>query len=160
MASRRVTTTLVGSYPTVSPLPPASPERDVRRWRLLSVPLSVGFRRLGFPQRPALWCPDFPRTAHPARGHPACTKNGSAIAKSEAPNYGAAAPPVVDAGEVSRLAVLGDVHGNPIAFAAVLEEIRADPPDLVVVNGDLSWGHEPEATLAMADALRMRVRPR
>src|SRR5439155_27388251 len=27
----------------------------------LSVPLSVGFRRLGFPQRPALWCPDFPR---------------------------------------------------------------------------------------------------
>src|SRR5437868_3818781 len=28
---------------------------------LLSVPLSVGFRRLGFPQRPALWCPDFPR---------------------------------------------------------------------------------------------------
>src|SRR5947199_9355510 len=28
---------------------------------LLSVPLSVGFRRLGFPQRPALRCPDFPR---------------------------------------------------------------------------------------------------
>ena len=28
---------------------------------LLSVPLSIGFRRLGFPQRPALWCPDFPR---------------------------------------------------------------------------------------------------
>ena len=27
----------------------------------LSVPLSVGFRRLGFPQRPALRCPDFPR---------------------------------------------------------------------------------------------------
>jgi len=26
LASRRVTTTLVGSYPTVSPLPPASPE--------------------------------------------------------------------------------------------------------------------------------------
>src|SRR5207342_3983365 len=28
---------------------------------LLSVPLSVGFRRLGFPQRPALRYPDFPR---------------------------------------------------------------------------------------------------
>src|SRR6188508_3300119 len=28
---------------------------------LLSVPLSVGFRPLGFPQRPALRCPDFPR---------------------------------------------------------------------------------------------------
>ena len=40
---------------------------------LLSVPLSVGFRRLGFPQRPALRCPDFPRTAEAARGHPACT---------------------------------------------------------------------------------------
>src|SRR6476661_2018778 len=31
---------------------------------LLSVPLSVGFRRLGFPQRPALRCPDFPRAAY------------------------------------------------------------------------------------------------
>src|SRR5919197_4478035 len=34
---------------------------------LLSVPLSVGFRRLGFPQRPALWCPDFPRAAYGPR---------------------------------------------------------------------------------------------
>src|SRR5437763_12101571 len=34
---------------------------------LLSVPLSVGFRRLGFPQRPALWCPDFPRAANGPR---------------------------------------------------------------------------------------------
>src|SRR5215216_1600097 len=49
---------------------------------LLSVPLSVGFRRLGFPQRPALWCPDFPRgpsAVKPAgpRGHPACTSDCS-----------------------------------------------------------------------------------
>ena len=44
----------------------------------LSVPLSIGFRRLGFPQRPALRCPDFPRTgSRPARGHPACTSNCS-----------------------------------------------------------------------------------
>jgi hypothetical protein len=47
---------------------------------LLSVPLSVGFRRLGFPQHPALWCPDFPRSplaVKPAepRGHPACDPN-------------------------------------------------------------------------------------
>ncbi len=34
---------------------------------LLSVPLSVGFRPLGFPQRPALWCPDFPRSANASR---------------------------------------------------------------------------------------------
>src|SRR6478609_10098609 len=39
---------------------------------LLSVPLSVGFRRLGFPQRPALHCPDFPRTGSSSR--PAVTR--------------------------------------------------------------------------------------
>src|SRR5262249_32737670 len=41
---------------------------------LLSVPLSVGFRRLGFPQRPALRCPDFPRKRR-SRDHPACEPN-------------------------------------------------------------------------------------
>src|SRR5215211_9089304 len=45
--------------------PPFHPyRRSLRRCAgggLLSVPLSVGFRRLGFPQRPALRCPDFPR---------------------------------------------------------------------------------------------------
>jgi predicted phosphodiesterase len=87
------------------------------------------------------------------RGHPACTQNGSAITTSETQNYGTAAVPVIDAGTVSRVAVLGDVHGNAVAFAAVLDEIRRDPPDLVVVNGDLSWGAEPEAALAMADEL-------
>ena len=49
--------------------------------------------------------------------------------------------------------MVGNVHGNAVAFAAVLDEIRRDPPALVVVNGDLSWGHEPEATLALADEL-------
>src|SRR4029077_10125756 len=39
---------------------------------LLSVPLSVGFCRLGFPQRPALRCPDFPRTGSSSR--PAVTR--------------------------------------------------------------------------------------
>jgi predicted phosphodiesterase len=60
---------------------------------------------------------------------------------------------VIDAGRVSRIAVIGDVHGNAVAFAAVLEDIRGDAPDLVVVNGDLSWGPEPEETLALADDL-------
>ena len=68
-------------------------------------------------------------------------------------NYGAPAEPVVDAGAVSRVAVVGDVHGNAVAFAAILEEIHADAPDLVVVNGDLSWGAEPEATLVLGDGL-------
>jgi predicted phosphodiesterase len=88
-----------------------------------------------------------------ARGHPACTQNGSAITNSGTRNYGAAAVPVIDAGSVSRLAIIGDVHGNAVAFAAVLDELRRDPPDVVVVNGDLSWGSEPEATLALADGL-------
>ncbi|HEU0304182.1 MAG TPA: metallophosphoesterase family protein [Gaiellaceae bacterium] len=68
-------------------------------------------------------------------------------------SYGAPPVPIVDAGAVSRVAIIGDVHGNAVALAAVLEELRRDPPDLVVVNGDLSWGAEPEATLALADEL-------
>ncbi len=55
--------------------PPFHPYRRLSAGGLLSVPLSVGFRRLGFPQRPALRCPDFPRTPEAARGHPACTPN-------------------------------------------------------------------------------------
>src|SRR5207302_4638030 len=61
--------------PPFHPYRPASPERDMSPdGGLLSVPLSVGFRRLGFPQRPALRCPDFPRTASrpPAVTRPAC----------------------------------------------------------------------------------------
>ena len=66
--------------------------------------------------------------------------------------YGAPAEPIIDAGRLSRLAVIGDVHGNAVAFAAVLEEIRRDPPDLVVVNGDL-LGLEPQEMFALADGL-------
>src|SRR5207244_13147182 len=50
LASRRVTTTLVGSYPTVSPLPPASPE-------IRSSPEAVSFL-CHFPSAFAAW--DFP----------------------------------------------------------------------------------------------------
>ncbi len=75
-----------------------------------------------------------------------------AIGDTEARSYGAPAEPVVDAGSVSRLAVIGDVHGNAVAFAAVLEELARDPSDVVVINGDLSWGPEPEETFALADA--------
>src|SRR5690242_12539536 len=59
LASRRVAATLVGSYPTVSPLPLTSPEIRQRRF-----PFCSTFRRLSPPgsrQRPALRCPDFPR---------------------------------------------------------------------------------------------------
>ena len=78
LASRRVATTLVGSYPTVSPLPSASLEICRRR-----SPFCATFRRLsppGSPQRPALRCPDFPRATR-ARGHPACTESVAAAGR-------------------------------------------------------------------------------
>ena len=62
---------LVGSYPTVSPLPASPPELRRRR----SV-FCATFRRLSPPpsrERPALWCPDFPRRQNRRRSHPACT---------------------------------------------------------------------------------------
>jgi len=52
LASRRVTATLVGSYPTVSPLPPASPE--TRRWRSA---FCSTFRRLSPPGLAPASCP-------------------------------------------------------------------------------------------------------
>src|SRR5205085_8317187 len=67
---------LVGSYPTVSPLPAASPEMRRRR----SV-FCATFRRLSPPpcrERPALWCPDFPRRPEGLRGHPACNPDCTA----------------------------------------------------------------------------------
>ena len=48
---------LVVSYTTVSPLP-AGVATDIGG--LFSVALSVGSRRLGVTQHPALWSPDFP----------------------------------------------------------------------------------------------------
>ncbi len=71
----------------------------------------------------------------------------------ETPSFGAPATPLRSLGSASRVAVLGDVHGSAVALAAVLGVIRSDPPDLVIVNGDLSWGPEPEAVLALADEL-------
>jgi predicted phosphodiesterase len=73
--------------------------------------------------------------------------------RSEPASFGAPAEPVAQLGTVSSLVLISDVHGNAAALAAVLTELQADPPDIVVVNGDLSWGPEPEAALALADEL-------
>lgn len=54
-----------------------------------------------------------------------------------------------------RVAVLSDVHGNTVALEAVLAELEGVGPDLVVFGGDLTWGPEPEATLALVDGLSM-----
>ena len=48
-----------------------------------------------------------------------------------------------------RVAVLSDVHGNAVALEAVLAEIAADPPDLIVTGGDLTWGPLPRETVAL-----------
>ena len=58
-------------------------------------------------------------------------------------------------GPVERVAVLSDVHGNIPALSAVLAE-TADA-DLVVFNGDLTWGPEPERTVELVTALGDRA---
>ena len=55
--------------------------------------------------------------------------------------------------KAARVATLGDVHGNTVALAAVLEELREEEVDLVVWTGDLSWGAEPTATLELVRAV-------
>lgn len=53
--------------------PPFHLRLDSRRGCVFSVALSFGSPRLGVTQRPALWSPDFPRTAEPpATIRPAC----------------------------------------------------------------------------------------
>ena len=59
LASRHVTTPLVRSYRTFSPLP-EMPKHLLGR--MFSAPLSVGSPRLRVTKHPALWSPDFPRS--------------------------------------------------------------------------------------------------
>ena len=51
------------------------------------------------------------------------------------------------------VAVVSDVHANTVALEAVLSELVPLEPDLVVFGGDLTWGPEPEETLALVAAL-------
>jgi predicted phosphodiesterase len=55
-----------------------------------------------------------------------------------------------------RLAVLSDIHGNLPALEAVLAQLDADPPDAIVVAGDIVPGPFPAPCLA---ALRGRTEP-
>jgi putative phosphoesterase len=55
-----------------------------------------------------------------------------------------------------RVAVIADVHGNAPAFAAVLEELEREQPDLIVSCGDLTWGPLPEETYELARELNAR----
>ena len=55
-----------------------------------------------------------------------------------------------------KVAVIADVHGNAPAFAAVLEEIEREQPDLIVSCGDLTWGPLPDETYELARGLNAR----
>jgi predicted phosphodiesterase len=57
-----------------------------------------------------------------------------------------------------RVAVLADVHGNAPALEAVLTEVQAERPDLLVFCGDLTWGPLPQETLALVRGLAIPAR--
>jgi predicted phosphodiesterase len=59
---------------------------------------------------------------------------------------------------VRHVAALADVHGNAPALEAVLAEVEAAAPDIVVFCGDLTWGSLPRETLALVRALRIPSR--
>ena len=57
---------------------------------------------------------------------------------------------------MKKVAVISDVHGNAVAFAAVLAELEREQPDLIVSCGDLTWGPQPEETYELAQGLNAR----
>jgi len=56
--------------------------------------------------------------------------------------------------KAETVAVVSDVHANTVALEAVLAELFQREPDLIVFGGDLTWGPEPEETLALVAALK------
>ena len=65
--------------------------------------------------------------------------------------------PIRRFGPVDRVAVLSDVHANVPALAAVLAEPEVAGADLVVFNGDLTWGVEPTETVRIVRSLGIRA---
>jgi hypothetical protein len=53
--------------------------------------------------------------------------------------------------------VLSDVHANVAALTAVLADIEALGADLVVSCGDLTWGSQPDETIALSGAVLPRL---
>lgn len=60
-------------------------------------------------------------------------------------------------GPVGRAAVISDVHANVAALAAVLADIQASGADLVISCGDLTWGSQPDETVALMRGLGDRA---
>lgn len=65
--------------------------------------------------------------------------------------------PVRRLGPAASVAVLSDVHANVPALRAVLAEPDVCRADLVVFNGDLTWGAYPVETVAMVRSLGTRA---
>ena len=57
-------------------------------------------------------------------------------------------------GQARRVAVISDVHANVAALTAVLADIEAAAVDLIVSCGDLTWGAEPDDTVALMRGLK------
>lgn len=65
--------------------------------------------------------------------------------------------PVRRFGPAASVAVLSDVHANVPALRAVLAEPDVRRADLVVFNGDLTWGVDPVGTVALVRSLGLRA---
>jgi len=57
-----------------------------------------------------------------------------------------------------RIAAIYDIHGNEPALEAVLREIQAEQPDLILVGGDIVSGPLPRTTLELLLQLGEKVR--
>ena len=57
-----------------------------------------------------------------------------------------------------KVAAIYDIHSNLPAFEAVLDEIQAEQPDLILVGGDIVSGPMPRATIERLWQLGERVR--
>ena len=51
-----------------------------------------------------------------------------------------------------RVAALYDIHGNLSALEAVISELDHDPPDAIVVGGDVLWGPLQAECIALLEA--------
>jgi putative phosphoesterase len=60
----------------------------------------------------------------------------------------------VDRISVRTAAFLSDIHANDAALTEVVNELVADPPDVVVFNGDITWGTFPTETVDLIESLR------
>ena len=114
------------------------------------------FAAWGFPSVLPFGVRTFLGPALAARGHPACTMNGSAGQVHLRSRMHGTTEQLASRrrrGRVSRVAVIGDVHGNALAFAAVLEEIRPTRRISSSSTATSRGAPEPEETLALADEL-------